>query len=84
MFAGAATSVQAPLTVHTPIGNLPAPGTLDLDGLEVAPGDLDALLSVDAEGWKAAIPQIEAHFAQFDGKLPPALKAQLHKLAAAL
>ncbi len=70
--------------VPTPIGYLPAAGTLDLDGLDVSPADLDALLSVDAEGWKAAIPQIETHYAQFDGKLPPALKAQLSKLAAAL
>jgi phosphoenolpyruvate carboxykinase (GTP) len=70
--------------VKTPIGYLPAAGTLDLDGLDVSPADLEALLSVDAEGWKAALPQIEAHYAQFDGKLPPALKAQLSKLAANL
>jgi phosphoenolpyruvate carboxykinase (GTP) len=70
--------------VRTPIGHLPAPGSLDLDGLDVSAADLEALLSVDSDGWKAALPQIEAHYAQFDGKLPPALKAQLHKLEAAL
>ena len=45
---------------------------------------LDELLKVDADGWKAAIPQIEQHFAQFGDKLPDALDAQLGHLAAAL
>jgi phosphoenolpyruvate carboxykinase (GTP) len=70
--------------VSTPIGLLPAPGALDLAGLDVAPADLDELLAVDADGWRAAIPQIEAHFAQFGDKLPGALGARLNELAASL
>ena len=42
------------------------------------------LLSVDADGWKAAIPQIEAHFATFGDKLPEVLNTHLAKLAASL
>ena len=70
--------------VDTAIGRLPAPGSLDLNGLEVAEDDLATLLSVDADGWKAAVPQIEAHFAQFGEALPAALSQRLAALAAAL
>ena len=70
--------------VETPIGYLPAEGTLDVDGLDVDAADMAALLSVDADGWKAALPQIEAHYAQFGADLPPALAEQLAKLSAAL
>ena len=70
--------------VRTAIGDLPAPGALDLNGLDVNEADLAELLKVDADGWKAAIPQIENHFAQFGDKLPTALSAQLQQLAASL
>jgi phosphoenolpyruvate carboxykinase (GTP) len=70
--------------VRTAIGDLPAAGALDLDGLDVSSADLDELLKVDAEGWKAAIPQIEQHFAQFGDALPAALTHQLRTLTAAL
>ena len=70
--------------VRTAIGDLPAAGALDLNGLDVSDADMAELLKVDADGWKAAIPQIEAHFAQFGEKLPAELTAQLQQLAAAL
>ena len=70
--------------VRTAIGDLPAPGALDLNGLDVNEADLAELLKVDADGWKAAIPQIENHFAQFGDKLPTALSAQLQQLAESL
>ncbi|MEY2754199.1 MAG: GTP-dependent phosphoenolpyruvate carboxykinase, partial [Actinomycetota bacterium] len=70
--------------VRTAIGDLPAAGALDLGGLDVSDADLQELLSVDSDGWKAAIPQIEAHFAQFGEKLPDALRQQLASLSASL
>jgi len=70
--------------VKTPIGLLPAAGSLDLNGLDVSKDDLDELLKVDAEGWKSALPQIKDHYAQFGPKLPAKLTAQLDSLAAAL
>ena len=70
--------------VKTPIGLLPAAGSLDLNGLDVSKDDLDELLKVDAEGWKSALPQIRDHYAQFGPKLPAKLTAQLDSLAAAL
>ena len=70
--------------VKTPIGLLPAAGSLDLNGLDVSKDDLDELLKVDADGWKSALPQIKDHYAQFGPKLPAKLTAQLDSLAAAL
>src|SRR4029450_9799902 len=35
------------------IGRLPAPGTLDTTGLDVDDADLDAILSLDSDGWRA-------------------------------
>jgi phosphoenolpyruvate carboxykinase (GTP) len=66
--------------VETAIGWLPAKGALDVAGVNVEPGDLDELLSVDSEGWKAEIPSIRAHFATFGDKLPAALAAELDAL----
>ena len=44
--------------VPTPVGNLPAPGALDLDGLEIDQADLDLLLTVDRQAWKLEADQI--------------------------
>ena len=42
-------------------------------GPQFAPADMQELLSVDAEGWKAELPLIAEHFATFGAKLPKAL-----------
>ncbi|MGD0065151.1 MAG: phosphoenolpyruvate carboxykinase (GTP) [Streptosporangiaceae bacterium] len=56
--------------VDTPIGKLPAPGSLDLDGLKVSQADLDLLLTVDTQAWKAEVEQIPAFFRTFGDQLP--------------
>ena len=70
--------------VETAIGMLPAEGSLDVAGLKIDDADMKALLSIDSDGWKAAIPQIKDHYAQFGAKLPAKLTAQLDTLASAL
>jgi len=70
--------------VETAIGHLPAPGSIDTDGLDVSAEDMASLLSVDVDGWKSALPQFEAHLAQFGDTLPPELTAQLQKLSTSL
>ena len=64
----------------TAIGYLPNPGDLDTKGLDIDSKDLETILSVDASGWKEAIPQIRDHFAQFGPKLPGELVKQLDAL----
>jgi phosphoenolpyruvate carboxykinase (GTP) len=70
--------------IETPIGLLPPADALDTTGLEISDDDLQDLLSVDTDGWKSAISQIEDHFAQFGDKLPSTLNKQLSSLSAAL
>ncbi len=66
--------------VDTPIGRLPAPGALDLSGLEVPPAALAELLRVDVEGWSAELPLIRKHYEKFGAKLPQGLKEELAAL----
>jgi phosphoenolpyruvate carboxykinase (GTP) len=68
----------------TPIGFLPAPQDIDTTGLDVLADDMDAILSVDKDGWKAAIPQIRDHYAAFGAKLPGELVKALNALDAEL
>ena len=67
--------------VDTPIGRVPAPGSLDLDGVEIAPEDLEQLLRVDTDEWRDEVPSIREHLATFGDQLPPALRHQLDALA---
>ena len=70
--------------VDTAIGKLPTKESLDLDGLTIDDADLEAILSVDTDGWKNALPQIRDHFAQFGDKMPGELTAAVERLEAAL
>jgi len=66
--------------VETPIGRLPAPGALDLAGLNLATGDVADLLAMDAEGWKKEAQDIAGYYAKFGDRLPAALRAELAEL----
>ena len=59
--------------VETPIGYLPAPGALDIDGLDIDEDDLGVLLSVDATTWKREAAIIFEHLRTFGDYLPSAL-----------
>jgi phosphoenolpyruvate carboxykinase (GTP) len=66
--------------LETPIGMLPAPGALDVKGLDIAPGALDTLLKVDVDGWLAELPTIKSHYASFGDRLPAGLNTELAEL----
>ncbi len=70
--------------VDTPIGRLPTSGALDTHGLDIDATDLDTLLAVDRDGWRAAIPQIREHYAVFGDKLPAQLQMAVDTLEAQL
>ena len=70
--------------VETPIGHVPAPGTLDVDGLDVTPEAIEAALAVDVDEWKAEIPQIQEWFEKFGDDLPAVLWTELDGLKARL
>ncbi|NYJ73318.1 phosphoenolpyruvate carboxykinase (GTP) [Allobranchiibius huperziae] len=70
--------------VETPIGHVPTPESLDVEGLDMTAAELEAALAVDPEEWKAEIPQIEEWFAKFGETLPTQLQIELDGLKARL
>jgi phosphoenolpyruvate carboxykinase (GTP) len=68
----------------TAIGYLPSPADIDITGLDVSAADMNALLSIDSEGWKSALPQMRDHYAQFGAKLPAPLTTALNELESSL
>ncbi len=65
---------------RTPIGFLPGEGDLTMTGLDLPPENLKEVLRVDLDAWKAEVPDIERHFAQFGDRLPERLRKQLVEL----
>jgi phosphoenolpyruvate carboxykinase (GTP) len=65
---------------ETPIGFIPASGAINTDGLGISDEDMDALLAVDIEGWRAEVPGIREHYARFGDKLPAKLNEEVDQL----
>jgi phosphoenolpyruvate carboxykinase (GTP) len=65
---------------ETAIGLVPAPGELNVEGLDLAPEALEALLAVDTEQVKQELPQVQEHLAKFGDRLPAPVHAQLEAL----
>ena len=70
--------------VETPIGHVPTPESLDTDGLDLTPEQIQAALAVSPEEWAAEIPEIQAWFDKFGDTLPTALWTELDGLKARL
>jgi phosphoenolpyruvate carboxykinase (GTP) len=72
--------------VDTPIGRLPA--SLDLEGLNLTPDQLNRLFTVDAQVWTHEADLIPAFYDRFGDRLPQALRdehaALVDRLAAAI
>ncbi|WP_454141050.1 phosphoenolpyruvate carboxykinase (GTP) [Microbacterium lacticum] len=66
--------------VDSPIGRLPQTSDLNLDGIEVPQEDLDALFEIDPALWLQETDLTEDFYRTFDGKVPPALYAELAAL----
>ena len=60
---------------------MPVPASLDVDGLNLPPGALQAVLAVKAEEWRAELALIEDWFAMLGPALPAALRTELDGLA---
>ncbi|PRZ09634.1 phosphoenolpyruvate carboxykinase (GTP) [Isoptericola sp. CG 20/1183] len=70
--------------VPSPVGLLPAPGALDVDGLDLSDDDLAALFDVPAEAWLAEAELTGEFFDTFGDRTPAALREQLAGLTARL
>jgi phosphoenolpyruvate carboxykinase (GTP) len=69
---------------ETPIGRLPRPQDLDLQGLNMSKEDLQTLLSVDPESWGKELEDAKTYFARLGDKLPAAMQEQLEQLGSRL
>jgi phosphoenolpyruvate carboxykinase (GTP) len=67
--------------VRTPVGYVPTPGSLDLSGLNLAPGAVDRLLSVDRGAWLRETEDQGRFFESFGDRLPPELWDEHERLA---
>jgi phosphoenolpyruvate carboxykinase (GTP) len=68
---------------RTPVGIVPTEEELDLRGIDLRPGDLDRLLTVDTERWRQEMAHREEHLAQF-ADLPEEIWEAHRRVAAAL
>ena len=66
--------------VETPIGFLPAPGALDVKGLDMTDAQVSSALAVDADEWKRELPKIAQHFANLGDRVPAEMRTQLTEL----
>jgi phosphoenolpyruvate carboxykinase (GTP) len=65
---------------ETAIGYVPTADAIDTNGLDVPAEDLAELLRVDNDEWRAELPSIEEHYAQFGDRLPETLRDELAAL----
>ena len=65
--------------VKTPLGYVPAPGSIDLDGLDITDEQMKEITSVDKEVWKKELEGLKEWYAKFD-HMPDELIASLAKL----
>jgi phosphoenolpyruvate carboxykinase (GTP) len=69
---------------ETPVGLVPEPADLDLEGLEISPDKLRAALAVEPVEWKAEVASAAKFFDEIGPALPAALREKHRELAAAL
>ncbi|NYD78731.1 phosphoenolpyruvate carboxykinase (GTP) [Arthrobacter cupressi] len=70
--------------VETPIGFVPTGESIDLEGLDMTPAEVEAAVRVDAAEWETELASIEEWFAKFGESLPAALQAELDGLKSRL
>jgi phosphoenolpyruvate carboxykinase (GTP) len=66
--------------IDTPIGRVPTPEALDVEGLDMSDDDLRGALSVNVEEWTKEIPLIEEWFEKVGPALPSTMRDELEAL----
>jgi phosphoenolpyruvate carboxykinase (GTP) len=70
--------------VHTPIGRMPDPADINLDGIRVEPATMQALLDVDIDAWKAELAEVGEYIRSYGDRTPAALKTEWERISTAL
>jgi len=66
--------------IDTPIGSVPSPGAINLDGIDIDAITLERLLGVDPEAWQSELEGQEEFLKQFGETMPKEMWDQFHKL----
>ena len=70
--------------VETPIGFVPTPDSIDVDGLDATPETVAKASKVDVAEWRAELPLIEEWLDKFGEQLPTELRSEYDGLKARL
>lgn len=68
------------LGVETPIGYVPAEGSIDTNGLNIDPSTMKELLSVNKKDWNEEVREMKNYYKQFGDRLPEGLTKQMNNL----
>jgi phosphoenolpyruvate carboxykinase (GTP) len=66
--------------VASPLGWLPAPGAVELDGVDVSESDWSQLFAIDPAAHLAEADDAEKFFDTFGDRVPDAVRGQLSEL----
>jgi phosphoenolpyruvate carboxykinase (GTP) len=66
--------------VETPIGYLPTPDAIDINGSGISAENMELLLNVDVQEWLQEAGSIKEHYRRFGNRLPEALSHELESL----
>jgi len=78
--SNATDASNATNATETPIGFVPSPGAVNIEGTGVSREDMATLLRVDPAEWRDELPSIEEHYSIFRDRLPQALRSELDAL----
>ncbi len=67
--------------VDTPIGNLPHPSDLNLQGLDISAEAMQQLLAVEPGLWKKEVAEVGKYLEQYGSRLPAEMLSQLQEVS---
>ncbi|WP_019158663.1 phosphoenolpyruvate carboxykinase (GTP) [Brevibacterium senegalense] len=70
--------------VETPLGHAPAPGALDIDGLDISEDQLQQALAVHPDEWATELASIDEWYDELGDHVPAELRTQVEELRARL
>ncbi len=68
------------IAMDSPIGKIPKPETINIEGLAVTKEDMEKVMKIDKEEWEEEVKRIEKFYKIFDSRLPKELTQELSKL----
>ncbi len=63
--------------IETPIGRMPTPDDLPLEGLPIDPASIEELLAVDADDWRAEFEDLRREFNSYGDRVPAEFHARI-------